>query len=524
MRAFVAAPPLRAQQPLLRRGLCARKRPRARVAMCAEFAGWSPDFVALCRSQLELVASSVHGLSQVALFFRREGPGGSLEFVPLVVHSVDGEGAARVWIGAGFAGDTTVEMGGRGRALPGGIPASWILPDYPFVSVGAAGGIVMPDGGLCVPIEHNQVLAGSIVLWPEERKEVWAPEDLKRAGMVAKSIALGAALEGKWTADARSLANTRVLVESMRTLIRSTLHQIRSPVAALVTFGHLLLRKLPPGDYGRDLAKNVIVASLRVGDLLNPLDVASARFTLAPAEAPPSYDALDQDEDEDEDGGAVDEEEGDVRVDESLGLAASYQSPLFPGNGAEAEQKQLVWMSDIVAPIVRSAYVLAEELGLHFCVDIDDDTPPVLAVERNMREAISNLMDNALKYTPKGATVGIKCALVECEELAADDADRVVIAVWDTGRGFSEEDLTTVWESGKRGSAAAIADVPGSGLGLQIARQLISESGGELVLTSPLPAFYDPRVGASEHLRKEEPGSVFEVRISRARDVTGSAP
>ncbi len=173
---------------------CPRKRPRARgvhkrpVHCCAhfhdgrsnpgrgdnsrytfeqEYSGWSREFLALCRSQLDLLTDSIAGIVQAAIFFRHEHPpSGALEFVPLVVLSNDAQ-PDRVWISTGSASELEVGSGAaaRSRELPGGIPAARLLPDYPFVAVDADGGIVLPDGGLCVPVEYNDVFAGSVVLW-----------------------------------------------------------------------------------------------------------------------------------------------------------------------------------------------------------------------------------------------------------------------------------------------------------------------------------------------------------------------
>eukprot|EP00177_Eucheuma_denticulatum_P008249 GFKZ01015013.1.p1 GENE.GFKZ01015013.1~~GFKZ01015013.1.p1 ORF type:complete len:541 (+),score=58.01 GFKZ01015013.1:299-1921(+) len=467
-----------------------------------DYHGWSQDFIDLCTSQFSLLASTIPTLSQALLFFRRENPNtGALEFVPLVVHSPNFSTASRVWISSGSAAETALEPGSPSRVLPGGIPAEWILPDYPFKNVNAfgdSGAIVMPDGGLCLPVEYNGVLAGSIVLFSGGNPAPqWTEEDANRAAMVAKSIAMGAALEGKWSSAIGTVGASRQLIESMRALLRVTLHQVRSPVSALVTFGHLLLHKLPPGDENRKLAKNIIVEAFRVDDLLKPLDLAGESHVL-PEASPPWY--------EHEDHHHLGFDTADAQ--ESKPVPAVYADMM-----AE-DVLQMLWLSDVLEPQVEVARALAEEKGLHFTSRIDDDMPAVFAIGKHVREAVSNLIDNSLKYTSPGGHVGLHCSVREIENDANGEPDEVVeVVVWDTGFGFSEDEKKYIFEYGFRGSAAEFTAVPGSGIGLSAVREMLQASGAEVSLESPLPDKLDPRKRADG--KQDNPGSAFTLRFRR---------
>jgi signal transduction histidine kinase len=82
-------------------------------------------------------------------------------------------------------------------------------------------------------------------------------------------------------------------------------------------------------------------------------------------------------------------------------------------------------------------------------------------------EALFNLIDNAVKYTPESGKVGV--TVTEYEMFARVD-------VTDTGRGIREEDLPKVFTRFWR--AAESADSPGVGLGLYLAREIIVACGG----------------------------------------------
>ena len=78
-------------------------------------------------------------------------------------------------------------------------------------------------------------------------------KDIKKVDLFARTVALAAALEGKWHVYKGLLDTSRTLLESIRSPLRTTLHQIRSTLQALVTLGNLVMRKLPVKDSNRDL-------------------------------------------------------------------------------------------------------------------------------------------------------------------------------------------------------------------------------------------------------------------------------
>ncbi|WP_328334792.1 ATP-binding protein [Kribbella sp. NBC_00382] len=104
--------------------------------------------------------------------------------------------------------------------------------------------------------------------------------------------------------------------------------------------------------------------------------------------------------------------------------------------------------------------------------DIELEADPV-----RLRQAIGNLVANALRFTPAGGTVRIEGRV---------EGDQVVIDVIDTGAGIAAEDLPKVFDRFWRAEQSRNRHTGGSGLGLPIVRSLIEAHGGTTTATSTL--------------------------------------
>jgi two-component system sensor histidine kinase KdpD len=128
-----------------------------------------------------------------------------------------------------------------------------------------------------------------------------------------------------------------------------------------------------------------------------------------------------------------------------------------------------------LAPLVET--VLARVPGaLHVAVSI----PERLAVRADvalLEQALTNIVENAVKYSPVGAGIRVS---------AESKADRVILTVADEGIGIPPEDLAQIFDSfyrARHGDRVA----PGTGLGLAIARGFVGAMGGTISALSPRP-------------------------------------
>jgi signal transduction histidine kinase len=100
---------------------------------------------------------------------------------------------------------------------------------------------------------------------------------------------------------------------------------------------------------------------------------------------------------------------------------------------------------------------------------------PILVDGDIMKQVFSNLIENAIKYSPENTKI-----LIVTEELG----DRIRIQVSDQGLGISQEDLPFIFSKFFRGSMAKISPIKGSGLGLYLTKYFIELHGGKISVES----------------------------------------
>lgn len=132
----------------------------------------------------------------------------------------------------------------------------------------------------------------------------------------------------------------------------------------------------------------------------------------------------------------------------------------------------LVWECDATVRPQAGAKAIALDTAL--------EVPDLLvrADEIGLRQVVLNLVGNAIKFTPSGGRVAVRCFL--------DEAGDFVISVEDNGPGIAEEDLGRVMEPFEQVRSHLSREHDGTGLGLTISRSIIEAHGGTLTLrTAP---------------------------------------
>ena len=137
-------------------------------------------------------------------------------------------------------------------------------------------------------------------------------------------------------------------------------------------------------------------------------------------------------------------------------------------------------------------------------ISLAENLPPVYCDEEKARRVIVNLAVNAIKFTPDGGTVKIWAT-------ASSNGEEVVIGVTDSGPGISDENLTVIFERFQQLEQNVRTRTKGFGLGLNIAKELVSLNLGQIRLVSA------PGAGStfSFTLPKDDPQIVFRRYLDR---------
>ena len=124
----------------------------------------------------------------------------------------------------------------------------------------------------------------------------------------------------------------------------------------------------------------------------------------------------------------------------------------------------------------------AHRKGLELVYDIPKEIPTALCGDpMRMRQVFSNLIGNAIKFTPRGE-VGIRVGVEENQ----GEAVALRFEVWDTGIGISAKDQTVIFDSFSQADGSTTRKFGGTGLGLAISRQLVEAMGGAIGVKSQI--------------------------------------
>ena len=159
----------------------------------------------------------------------------------------------------------------------------------------------------------------------------------------------------------------------------------------------------------------------------------------------------------------------------------------------------------------------AEKKGLKFIIDCVPDVPRLLnGDEIRIKQIISNILTNAVKYTEKG-TVTLKIDYDKADERSVF----LKVAVEDTGRGMRQEDMEKLFNPFERIEEIKNRHIEGTGLGMNIVQQLLTLMGSNLEVTSEYGKGSTFRfVVRQEVVSWKELGDV-NAAVTEKRDQTG---
>jgi signal transduction histidine kinase len=143
-------------------------------------------------------------------------------------------------------------------------------------------------------------------------------------------------------------------------------------------------------------------------------------------------------------------------------------------SGSLKLQRELTDMGLLIRDVLASFRGKADEANVQLTVSAPEELPQLEVDPVRVRGILSNLVSNALRYTPAGGKV---------EVIVESNGSHINTTVRDTGKGIAPEALPHIFDRFYKGR-----DSSGSGLGLAIAKQLVAAHGGEMRAQSVLGA------------------------------------
>lgn len=430
----------------------------------------SAEFVALCRSQISLLTQTL-GASLGAVYLTEElAESNRTELIPIVLYPEESDrGTSSTQLNLPAAKSLGPQL-----LVDSGLPPEQRTEQVQQV-LAEVGRNAAPDSSmamsllwqqrLVLPLIHENLVLGFLVVAREDRP--WQTQEQLQLEEIAHTLAIACVLDQRYqwlehrTYHQQLHQEHRLALQAQQQdILANLLHQLRNPLTALRTLGKLLLKRLRPEDTHRQLVVSMIQQSDRLEQLLQQFDAAidlgEATLDATPPQAPD-------------------------RV----------SPPLLPGAGLTGGRLELqpCWLAEVLAPLLPSAAAIASERHLELQIDLPADLPPIRADVLALREVCSNLIDNALKYTPSGGTIRIQVSREPGTTHPGQDQE---LTISDTGPGIPRQDLERLFERYYRGVQAQ-GNLPGTGLGLAIARDLIHQMQGEIQVFSPAIGMDDVR-------------------------------
>ncbi|GAA0458246.1 putative sensor histidine kinase [Actinoplanes capillaceus] len=326
-------------------------------------------------------------------------------------------------------------------------------------------GLVTAAVGPAIFHDHLRQISGHVD--PDAAQHV--EEAYASASMVSLTVALFAAL-------AAALAVSAYLA-------RRVAHPVGQLAAAAadIADGHYTTRVAPAG-LGEDFDTVVAAFNAMAGRLV---DVEATRRRLLADlghELRTPVATIEAYVDAAEDGVLVPDEDTWAVLRAQTGRLRRLAEDLAAVSRAEEHQLDLhprrVAAADLVGAAVAAARPRYLDKGVTLSERVTTERADVHADAERIGQVLANLLDNALRHTPAGATVTVT---------ADRDPNGVRITVTDTGEGIAAEHLPHIFERFYRADTARDRTHGGSGIGLAIVRAIITEHGGRITADSSGP-------------------------------------
>jgi len=144
---------------------------------------------------------------------------------------------------------------------------------------------------------------------------------------------------------------------------------------------------------------------------------------------------------------------------------------------ATQTERQVVNINQILRDVVEANRLKAESKEISLSLNESNMTSNLLADPNQMKQVFTNLIANAINYTPSGS-IAITTQ--------TNEADQIIFQIKDTGMGIATEDIEYLFDRFYRGKQASRSSIPGTGLGLSITKEIVETHQGRIEVESEL--------------------------------------
>ena len=253
------------------------------------------------------------------------------------------------------------------------------------------------------------------------------PAQVARRNFLANiglSVALAGALLAGIVLTLRTASRAMTLSQMKNDFVSNVSHELRTPLASIRVFGELLrLGRVENPDKVREYGEYIETESRRLTQLINNiLDFASIE------------------------------------------------------SGRKSYRFERACVEEVVDQTLKTFEVRLRQSGFHIVYEGPDTPLPTLLLDPGaLAQSLSNLLDNAVKYSNGGREIAVALRR---------EGGSVVIAVRDRGIGIPRDEVDKIFDRFHRVSTGLVHDVKGSGLGLSIVRHIVEAHRGRLTVES----------------------------------------
>ncbi|MEB3311356.1 MAG: GAF domain-containing sensor histidine kinase [Snowella sp.] len=401
----------------------------------------SPEFISLCEAQVRIVQQGVQ-VDWCGVYLSRsptqtEEP----ELIPLVLYP---------------SAETSIYSEKPFLQVPRPDSSFGLLPSAPdtldivdledMVPYGASDEI-QAHQQLVFPLVYQEIMLGVLVAGRQSAQ--WQSSEIAQLEEVAHTLAIACILDQRQRWYLQQLRQQQLRQSWEREHLDNLFHQLRNPLTALRTFSKLLLKRF----WGDEKTQSVIEGISRESNHLQEL-LQAFEADLAQSDT-----------------------EVTVPTWETETLQESVIPALLPSSGLGLMP---IVLQEILEPILLSEQAIAQERQIQLDASLPKNLLPIQGNAAALREIFSNLIDNALKYTPSGGQVFVTSGLTTITERGQWQG----VEIADTGYGIPLSDQDHIFERHYRGVQAE-GEIPGTGLGLAIVKELVEKMQGRIELLSP---------------------------------------